>query len=403
MISVNFYLDKPNDKKDTRILLSLSFNGKRIKIPTGLSIDPKYWDPKRQRAKPQYSLGSKINKAIGKKDELCVEAYVDAIGEGTGLTREYFQEKMAPVLPNDFYKEYEDYISVKSVQQRPNTIKKHRTTINVIREFEKATGYKVTFESINNRFYDAIINFLVNTKINSRDGRVGLFNNTIFSYIKRLKIFLAYALENGLTKNDEFKKFKVFEEDIEVICYSREELEEIQSVDLNGNKRLENVRDLFLLESYTGLRYSDIFNLKPENIVGDQLIITTQKTKERLSLPLSLPATKIITKFLAGDVQPISPQKMNKYLKELCKLAGFTQPISIVRYSGSTRIEQLIPKCELSTSHVGRKSFVTIHLTEGVPPHVVMALSGHKSEREFRKYINISDQIKRKELDRVWG
>ena len=46
-----------------------------------------------------------------------------------------------------------------------------------------------------------------------------------------------------------------------------------------------------------------------------------------------------------------------------------------------------IPKYELMSSHTGRRSFCTNFYNEGVAIAAIMSISGHQTEKEFRKYI----------------
>jgi hypothetical protein len=50
MAAVSFLLKEPNATKPTPIFAFLSFDGKRVKVYTGLSILPKQWIKANQRA-----------------------------------------------------------------------------------------------------------------------------------------------------------------------------------------------------------------------------------------------------------------------------------------------------------------------------------------------------------------
>ena len=76
------------------------------------------------------------------------------------------------------------------------------------------------------------------------------------------------ATDRGYNKKMDFRgrKFKRLAEPVESIYLNLEELERIRGLDLTQKPSLERVRDLFLIGCYTGLRYSDFTNIKPENI-----------------------------------------------------------------------------------------------------------------------------------------
>lgn len=88
-------------------------------------------------------------------------------------------------------------------------------------------------------------------------------------------------------------------------------------------KYLERVRDVFLFQCFTGLRYSDVFNLKRSDIKDNHIEITTVKTADSLIIELNKHSKSILYKykdipFENDKVLPvITNQKMNEYLKEL--------------------------------------------------------------------------------------
>ncbi|MEK6479077.1 site-specific integrase [Catalinimonas sp. 4WD22] len=416
MAKLNWYLDKPNSKKETRILLYYHFEGKRIKVPIGETIEPSNWDNKKQRVKEKISTEEfyeDLNKRLENIEKEVRKAHRKAKINRTVFTKDDIIKATKPIEKLDFFTEYKKFIESKKNTSKESSIKKHYTTYNSLKKFQKSTGYKITFESLNDVFFDNYITHLIShpdylTKddhiINIPDKKIGLANNTIESYLVRLRAFMNYATEKELTINKNYKKFKVKEDDVEIIHLDIEEIEAFEELDLSGNKKLNNVRNLFLLECYTSLRYSDIVNLKPDNINEDAILInlTTIKTNDRLKIPISPPAKKVIKEFLEGNMYPISAQKFNTYLKELAQMAELNEPIIITRNSGSKRVELLYNKYELITSHVGRKTFVTIHYLGGVRTEILMSITGHKDYRNFKRYLKIGEKDKAKAINDVW-
>src|SRR5699024_8206172 len=118
-----------------------------------------------------------------------------------------------------------------------------------------------------------------------------------------------------------------------------QEFEKLFNLDLSGNKRLAQVRDIFCFACATGLRYSDLNLLRRENIKSVCIKLTVKKTKEPLTIPLTQYSKNILAEY-AEHHQPlpmISNQKLNDYIKELCKLADITEPVEIVRFRGTKR------------------------------------------------------------------
>jgi len=108
-----------------------------------------------------------------------------------------------------------------------------------------------------------------------------------------------------------------------------------------GYKTLDKARDLFVFGCLTGLRYSDIDNLRHENVKDGYLSLTVVKTK--LEVPMVGMAYDILAKY-DNPLRPLpemSNQKLNLYIKEVARLARITEPMEIVRYSGSKEVRDV--------------------------------------------------------------
>jgi integrase len=214
-----------------------------------------------------------------------------------------------------------------------------------------------------------------------------------------------YATNKGLNKNMAYAKFKVFREEMDVVYLTEDELMKIYNLQLDS-KALEYIRDGFCFSCFTGLRFSDLSQIKPEYIKDDYLIINTIKTREKLQVPLNYYSKEILSKYKAQYLNSFPPvisnQKTNENLKIIAEKADLKEPVSVVKYSGSRKIETLYPKHELITTHTARRTFVTLALEKGIRPEVVMAITGHKDYRTFKKYIKITDKVKLNEMNRLW-
>ena len=62
-----------------------------------------------------------------------------------------------------------------------------------------------------------------------------------------------------------------------------------------------------------------------------------QKTREIVTVPLRAEALVIVEQLLAGEVRPITNQKLNDCLKELGQLASIDGPVEVVRFRGGVR------------------------------------------------------------------
>lgn len=186
-----------------------------------------------------------------------------------------------------------------------------------------------------------------------------------------------------------------------VIFLTTDELTRIRTLSIPQSKQyLERVRDIFLFLCFSGLRYSDVANLKRSDIKPDHMEITTMKTADSLSIELNAQAKAILEKY--ADIQfkndrvfpIITNQKFNTYLKELAQIAEIDEPVRETYYKGNERIDIVTPKYALLGSHTGRRTFICNALALGIPPQVVMKWTGHSDYKAMKPYIDIADDIK---------
>jgi len=141
-----------------------------------------------------------------------------------------------------------------------------------------------------------------------------------------------------------------------------------------NNLKHQKVRDIFCFGCLTGLRYSDLQQLKKEHIQGDHILKTTQKVKEPVKIPLVDLSRQIIDSY---NEQPIyvlpglSNQKFNEYLKEVCKIAQIDTPITIDTFRGNKFTQATKRKYEVITAHVARKKFITLSFYLGMDIKIV--------------------------------
>jgi site-specific recombinase XerD len=289
------------------------------------------------------------------------------------------------------------YIDDHRATREPGSLSVYKALRNHLKAFQDARGTRVTFDSIDYAFFQAFQCFLIEKR--------GLNNTTVAKQLSTVKTFLNYAKVQGIEVSDRYKDFKIKKDSLEVIALTSEEFETLYQMDLSVNKRLDQVRDIFCFACATGLRYSDLDQLKREHIKGTEIKLTVKKTKDSLTIPLNVYSASILKKYAKLD-QPlpmISNQKLNDYVKELCQLAGIDEPMEIVRYRGVKREANTYPKYELIGVHCGRKTFATLSLEKGMSAEEVMSITGHRDYKSFKRYVSISEQRKKAVMAKAWG
>jgi site-specific recombinase XerD len=263
------------------------------------------------------------------------------------------------------------------------TIQKYRTTFEYLKEYQKnKTKIVLDFESINMAFCERFIGFLTAKQMRP---------NSIEKHISTLKTFLNEADIQGLPIHKDFKNrnFNIKKVEVSKIYLTDDELELIYDFDFSNNPRLDKVRDLFLLGAWTGLRFSDFSTLKPENIKGERIVKEQFKTGAIVTIPILPVVDAILKKYNNVLPKSITNQKTNEYLKEVCQLVGLTERIEIVETRGGVKQTEIFEKWQLVSTHTARRSFATNMYKMGVPSRAIMAVTGHKTELAFNKYIKI--------------
>jgi len=405
-MTIKIYIDKnQNTSNPSRaIYMYVNFSrDKRLVFNTGERIEPKYWDSEKQKVKRSYTGSPELNSYLVFLQEGVKKIHRLAIIENNELSIEDFKKEVLRLInktePKDnenlFIKALDEFIVSKRITRRHHTIQKYTTLREHLLKFEEEKGYKLSFDKINMEFYEKFMDYMFED--------LQLTNNTAGKYISTLKTFMLWAFEMEKSKNIVYKKFKVLTEKNDIIYLTEEELEILKNMEIESD-HLRKIRDVFLFACYTGQRFSDVANLKREDIKGENWLLRTVKTKDALKIPLSKDAKEILIRY-KDDPLPlpiISHQKTNDGLKELCKGAGFDEPTTKIRYRGGERVEISRFRYEFVTTHTARRTFVTLSLEKGMRPEVVMEITGHKNLKTMQKYIKITDSVKEKEFKQVW-
>lgn len=396
MPSIPFFLKEPNSKDETLIYLIYQYGGNRLKYSTGQKILPKFWNSNNRRAKEtrQFKDYLEFNMLLDNIESCVNNTYRKLLNDGIeptpdrikvfldDLLKKNTSEKKAQETLMSFIPKY-----IESSSKMFNTKKQYKTAYKQLLDYQVARKASIDFDTIDLSFYDDFFNFL-----KGRDYSI----NSIGTIIKNVKVFMNEAVERGLTTNLQFKnkRFKVIEENTDAVYLTIEELKQILALDLTENNRLDKVRDLFLIGCYTGLRFSDLIQLRDENLIvnGTQVKIRTAKTNEVVIIPLNTAVKSILKKYDGVPPQVISNQKMNAYLKELGQLAGLNTEVLMTSTKGGDRKSESYKKYELVTVHTARRSFATNAYLGGVPTISIMKITGHRTEKSFMKYIKISQE-----------
>lgn len=231
-----------------------------------------------------------------------------------------------------------------------NTRKKHRTLLYALEEF----GHIINMEDVTKANITLFDDFLHNRKYKQ---------TTIWNYHKRLKAYINIAIKYELLNSNPYNFLKFAHGKSEGIKYlTKEEMDILEHAKTN-NRHIEQARDVFIFQCYTGLSYSDLAKFKWEDVVeqdGNYIIKDVRtKTEEEYYIVLLKPALRVLKRY-DYNLPVVSNQKYNEYLKVAALSAGIDKPI---------------------TSHWARHSYAVMALSLGAKMQNVARMLGHASTK----------------------
>ncbi len=372
---------------------------KRTLIATGFSIKLEYWNDVEKnvkRACPDYDeiqitlnkINLRLSNILYYAYENDIEPTVDFVLKELAAKREYEQKQTR----TDLFTLLEKYIIEKTSLVSPSQIKDYKSLRKHLINFKKYSSQPVTFRNLNLRFYNEFMDYLYYKAIKP-NGTIGLVTNSAGKIVRLLKGFVNYQVAKENIPVIDLKSFRVVEEETESIYLNEKELAEIYRLDLSNNKELDEIRDVFIVGCYTGLRYSDLSTLNSEHIdlLEGNIHIKQRKVHKAVVIPMIDYVPDILKKY-DYDLPKIPNYRFNERIKELGEKTKLNQKVEIVRKKGNNRVSDVYKKWELISSHTCRRSFCTNMYLSGFPAEELMKISGHKSPSAFMRYIKIDNQ-----------
>lgn len=410
-----FLLDKEIDNPTAKLRYRIKWSNNKniVSFSVGYRVEIDKWSLETQRCKTNTTHGLKkvpasiINRKIHDLELACERVFTRFEAENiiptTANFKESFNKEIGKTSKNikekNFFDIFDEFVVEESKlnQWLTRTHQKYATMRTHLYNFDPCLSLEKIDED---KLYDYL--FYLQNELKHK-------NTTTFKHIAQLKGFLKWTFNQGYLKNDSFKNFqpKYRSANKKIIFLSNSELKIFKEYTIPDDKFfLEKVRDVFLFQCYTGLRYSDVENLKRNDVKESYIEITTLKTADSLIIELNKHSKSILDKysnevFDENKALPvISNQKMNDYIKELAELAGLDESIRETYYIGKKRYDEVYPKYQLLSTHAGRRTFICNALALGIPPQVVMKWTGHSDYKAMKPYIDVATEIKANEMSK---
>ena len=388
---VLFYLKRQAEQNGKAPIMGrITINGTISQFSCKLSVSPKLWDTKANKASGKSVVAQRINEKleniktnIGKQyQRICDrDSYVTAekvknawlgFGDGYQLLLQTF---------DDYLKEFSEKRVGKD--RAASTLENYTRARRYLAAFLQYE-YKVEdipFRELKRDFIEKYAVYLSTVR--------GMLPGSIITPVKKLKLMSYTAFKNGWIASDPFAGFRVAGKYRDRRFLSESELQAVMDVQV-PNYKTAIVRDIFVFCCFTGLSYADVKKLSHDDIHtderGDMWIIDHRpKTGTQFRVKLLPVAKELVERYSRlklpeSKVFPVKDRdSMNMSLRHVARHAGLS-------FS--------------PTMHEARHTFsTTVTLSQGVPLETVSKMLGHKHITTTQIYAKITNDKIGRDMD----
>ncbi len=340
-------------KKDglTTLELYVIINGKRRYVSLNRRIDPKLFNPKKQIVRGDDQTNEYIE-AVRMK---CYSIETEMLKRGLLLTTDTFIYAFKNGIKHNsitVYALFDEFMQKQEEKRKVGLITqaiyvKYRCTIRYCKE---AMQTDKMLSDLTTSDMEGIYTYML--------GRMA--NNSAICYMRKLKTMLIYAIREGYISTNPIT-FKFHKDKVKKEPLTLEEVRRIRTKEL-GSKSLEKIRDLFVLQCYSGLAFRDMSSLSEKDIKidkdGKEWIV---KERIKTGVPAFIPILPVVKEILVKynyHLPTLTNQKYNSYLKEIQEVCGIKKTLH---------------------SHLARHTCGTLLLNAGVDMLTVSKVLGHSS------------------------
>jgi integrase len=415
MATVKFRI-KGKDKKTNSIYMYVSAGrGKFFEVKTSLSIDPDHWNFKKGLPKTIDAQSKQVMIRLKELDSYIYSALAEATFKGEEIGKIWLQMKIDECFNRVTFNDENllttniqniiDTAHTKVVKGKKgiglslSRVKGYQTFLGIVKQYEAFSNKLIVMGEISKPFLESFVDWMrVRQKYS-----IGYSGKQI----DNLKSVCNDARSNGVAIHQfafSIQSFTESDEDRFIVTLSFAELNKIRDA-VMPTESLENVKKWILVGCFMGQRGADLLKVdfKKYEVIQNGLIfnIRQQKGQKEVSVPIA--KDYVIDIIKNNPPYPISIQKLNNYMKEVCEIAGIDEIVRGYKIMVSDGMRRKVlgnyPKWEIVSSHSFRRSFAT-NLYPYFPARDVMSVTGHTRESTFLSYIN-KNIDKKEDLERL--
>lgn len=354
-MTINFVCRQSKSGKDglSPLELYVIIDGKRRYVSLNRRINPKAFNNKRQMVKGDTQTNEYIE-AVRMK---CYTLQTEMLKRGLLFTADTFVYAFKYGIKQNsisVYALFDEFMVKQQEKRRVGLITqavyvKYKCTIRYTKEAMKTDKM---MNELSTSDMEDIYTYML--------GRMA--NNSAICYMRKLKTILIYAIREGYISTNPIS-FKFHKDKVKTDPLTLEEVRRIRTKVL-GSRSMENVRDLFIFQCYTGLAFYDMSSLTQKDIkVDDDGKEWIVKERIKTGVMAYIPVLPVVKEILVKHqylLPTLSNQKYNSYLKEIQEVCGIKKTLH---------------------SHLARHTCGTLLLNAGVDMLTVSKVLGHSSTK----------------------
>ena len=208
----------------------------------------------------------------------------------------------------------------------------------------------------------------------------------VHNYHKNFRALLGRALKFGVIQSSPYERMRgdIERGDVETVEFlTDDERECIEELELKDGRVIAAARDMFVFQCYTGMAYSDMMAFRLDKCLknGSRLTYSAQRVKTGVTFYIQiLPKALAIAEKYGGSMPHVCNEVFNRKLKDIAKIAGITKKL---------------------TTHVGRHTFATWALRNGVPIERLAKMLGHTKITQTQRYAKVLAQDVYSEFEKL--
>lgn len=413
-MKVNFNLKQTADAgRLTQLMMVMTIQKRRIRVYTRIRVMPSEWDKHNRRCILLSHLPLRrmqelqlYNQRLEWMEEQVFRLEYERAVKGFYLTQEDVRgvvkespkaqtERFSPLSYLSLLVDsYANEINHRGTRGSAGSQTTYRVALKRLENFCREKNFRlISFDDFDRLFFSEFTHYLYNHRFVRGEKQMQYSAITVINTLKVVKNLLHRAYDNEMTDNIYYNKVHTHTHCTvtEKIYLQEEEIERIRQTEVKTALERQ-VRDLFVIASFTALRISDL-NQLGKAVISDKMITLYQvKTRERVQIPILKEISGLIAHYQLKGFPKLTENKANAIIKQLAEKAGVVEMVSCRENRGGVVSVIQERKCDLVSFHTARRSCITNLFRRGYPVNYIMTLSGHRSLQALQRYIRANHE-----------